>query len=113
MRFGPGGIPEQCEGNTAEGVVCCNELGLDAMELEFVRKVYLSKDAARKLKPISKTYNVKLSSHAPYWINLASKEEIKIKKSYNYILSSAQIIHAAGGKVVVFHAGYYMKRDKK
>ena len=86
MRFGPGGLPE-CASTTEEGVICCHHLGLNALELEFVRGVYLREENAINLKPLAKKYDVKLSAHAPYWINLAAKEKYKIRKDINFKLS--------------------------
>lgn len=110
IRFGLAGIPCSCDGNTEQGIKCCKELGLSAMEIEFVRQVYLSKNDAVRCKQTSEELSIKLSAHAPYWINCCSKEKHKQKKSISYIFDSAKALSYSGGGVVVFHVGFYQGR---
>lgn len=111
VRFGPAGIPVQCSGtSTLEGVRCCRELGLDAMEMEFVRGVRMSKDTADEVGKTAKKLDITLSSHAPYYINFCSKEEQKISNSRRHLFQAAEAIHHARGRITVFHPGYYQKR---
>jgi len=111
VRFGPAGIPIQCEGaSTIEGVECCAELGLDAMEMEFVHGVRMSDEYAKKIGPVAKKHDISLSSHAPYYINLCSKEKQKLANSKRHIIQSARATFLAGGAITVFHPGYYQKR---
>ena len=77
IKFGTAGIPISCDGNTSDGVKRCAELGLKAMEIEFVRSVYLKKDDAIKVGKTASEQKVSLSAHAPYWINCCSKEKKK------------------------------------
>jgi deoxyribonuclease-4 len=113
IRFGPAGIPVQCNGrSTLEGVRCCRELGLDAMEMEFVQGVRL-KVAAREIKKTAEELDIALSSHAPYFINLCSADRKKISISTRNIYEAAKITHAAGGRITVFHPGYYQKLSKE
>lgn len=114
IRFGPAGIPIQCDGNsTLEGVRCCKELGLDAMEMEFVRGVRLKADAAREIKKTAGELDIMLSSHAPYFINFCSTVRDKINTSKRNIYQAAEITHVAGGRITVFHPGYYQKLTKE
>ena len=114
IRFGPAGIPIQCDGkSTLEGVECCHELGLRAMEMEFVRGVRLKKTNAEKIKKISEKLDVMLSSHAPYYVNFCSVEKEKQKTSLRNIYQAAEITHAAGGRITVFHPGYYQKLSRE
>ena len=111
VRFGPAGVPIQCEGSSSiEGIRCCAKLGLTAMEIEFVRGVRMSDDHAKELKPVAKKLDITLSSHAPYYINLCSKEKQKIKNTKRHILQAARATFLAGGTMTVFHPGYYQKR---
>ncbi len=110
VRFGPAGIPIQCKGSsTLEGVRCCREIGLDAMEMEFVHGVRLGEDAAMEVAKTAKKLDISLSSHAPYYVNLCSKEKPKIKNTRRHLLESAKITALAGGKITVFHPGFYQK----
>lgn len=114
LRFGPAGIPIQCEGNsTLEGVKCCKELGLRAMEMEFVRGVKLREKTAAEIKKISEELDVRLSSHAPYYVNFCSTVKEKQNTTLRNIYQAAKITHAAGGRITVFHPGYYQKLSKE
>ncbi|MBN1169718.1 TIM barrel protein [Candidatus Micrarchaeota archaeon] len=110
IRFGPAGIPLQCKGSsTIDGVACCHDLGLDAMEMEFVHGVKLKEESAEEIEKISRKFDISLSSHAPYYINLCSKEDEKIQNSIRHIFESAKITAIAGGRITVFHPGFYQK----
>jgi deoxyribonuclease-4 len=110
ILLGPAGSPEK---STLEGVSKVKELGLDAMEVEFVRGVRMSNELAKKIGELAKRLKVKLSVHAPYYINLCSEEKEKRKASKKRILKSAERAHYLGATHVVFHAGYYGKYDTK
>ncbi len=110
LRLGPAGIPLSCKNcDTLKGIEKVAELGLNAMEVEFVRGITLSPEKARKAGEIAEKLNVKLSVHAPYYINLASQEKEKVKASIKRILDSLQRASAMHANVVVVHAGYYGK----
>jgi len=110
IRFGPAGIPIQCEGSsTLDGVRCCREIGLGAMEMEFVQGVRMSEKSAGEVRAAAKEHDVSLSSHAPYFVNLCSKEPEKLANSERHILSAARITALAGGGITVFHPGFYQK----
>ncbi|MBU1203752.1 MAG: TIM barrel protein [Nanoarchaeota archaeon] len=82
-----------------------------AQEIEFVRQVYMKVDEAMRLGKLCK--GLRLSIHAPYYINLASKEKRKITESKERILRSCEIGHLLGARDIVFHAGYYQGREKE
>lgn len=110
IRFGPAGIPIQCEGHsTIEGIRCCSGLGLEAMEMEFVQGVRMSEQMAAEVKKTASGLGVSLSSHAPYFINLCSDDKMKLANTRRHILSSAKITSIAGGAITVFHPGFYQK----
>ena len=111
VRFGPAGVPIQCDGSsTLDGVKCCAELQLDAMEMEFVQGVRLSEESALEIAAVAKHLDISLSSHAPYFINFCSREASKIELSTRNLLQAARITHAAGGRITVFHPGFYQKQ---
>lgn len=114
LLFGTAGIPIACSssgGKTEDGVRYVRKLGLECMELEFVRSINLDFEKAEKVRKVAEKENVRLSCHAPYYINLNSLEKMKIGASRSRILKSARIAWAAGARSVVFHAGFYMKMD--
>lgn len=110
VRFGPAGIPIQCEGtSTIEGVRCCAKLGLMAMEMEFVHGVRLKEESATEINDVAKGLDISLSSHAPYYVNLCTSEKQKMGNSKRHILQAARITALAGGGITVFHPGFYQK----
>lgn len=111
LRFGTAGIPRKTSGDTSQGIKDVNSLGLASMEIEFVRGVYLKEDKTENIKKIAKENDIKLTCHAPYYINLNTNEPKKYHASINYITKSAKILSLCGGWSVCFHAGYYMKQD--
>ncbi len=113
IRLGPAGIPSACKGSSIEGVSCVKELGLQAMEVEFVRGVKMSLALAKQLGETAKSSDIELSVHAPYFINLASAEKEKIAASKVRILDSLERGAAMGATVVVVHAGYYGNDKEK
>ncbi len=114
IRFGPAGIPIQCKTtSTLDGVLTCKELGLNAMEIEFVRGVRIKEEQANEIKKAAGNVDVKLSSHAPYFINLCSTEEHKILNSKRNIFEAVRATFWCGGTISVFHPGYYQKASPK
>ena len=110
LLFGTAGIPLSTPKKTSvAGIIRVRELGLDAMELEFVRGVKMSIETAQEVRKAAEENNVVLTVHAPYYINLNSDDPAKVRESIDRILQSARIGYIAGAFSVVFHSGYYGK----
>lgn len=93
-----------------------HKLGLDGVELEFTYGVWMTPLQATKIRELNKKLNLKLSIHAPYFINLNSQEKQKIGASRARILKCLEIAHllSNGEKIpVVFHPGFYQKSTKQ
>jgi deoxyribonuclease-4 len=82
-------------------------MGLDCLEIEFVKGIYLGEDSGQNIGEVAKALHVKLSVHAPYYVNLNSAEEGKRLASLERLLSSARIAKTCGAESVIFHPGYY------
>ncbi len=114
LRFGTAGIPLSTpRRSTIDGIKRVKELGLDAMEMEFVRGVNMSPELAKKAKYVAKQNDVVLTAHAPYYINLNANEKEKVEASKLRIIKTAERVSDAGGWSVVFHAGYYLKHPSE
>jgi deoxyribonuclease-4 len=87
--------------------------GLDAAEIEFTYGVWMTKEQAIKIKEANKKLGLRLSIHAPYFINLNSEDKAKIGASRQRILKCLEIGHYLGVKNVVFHAGFYLKDSRE
>jgi len=109
LLFGTAGIPiSTMPLSTIEGVKQIKRLGLSCMEVEFVRGVYLNEEMAREVAKTAAENDVRLSAHAPYYINLNARETRKVKASQQMIFESARIGALCGAESVVFHAGFYL-----
>ncbi len=106
IHLGPAGSPIGVK-TTEEGVKRVADLGLDAMEVQFVRGVRMKVELAREIGKLAKELNVHLSAHAPYYVNLNSQKPETIEKSKEHILKTAEVADALGAKVIAVHAGYY------
>ncbi len=108
LYIGPAGIPLSTKKKTTpEGVRRVAELGLDAMEIEFVRGVRMSPKLAAETRSVARELGVELTVHAPYYVNLLSKDPAKVKASIKRIIDSARTGYLAGAWSVTFHSGYY------
>ena len=112
IKFGPSGIGSVKD--VEETFKEYNEKGIRAAEIPFTYGVFIKKkEDAEKVGNAAKKWNISLSIHAPYWINLNSKESNKIEESKQRILNSCEVGEWMGAKIVVFHAGFYGKDDKE
>lgn len=108
LFFGTAGIPNSTpKPSTLNGLRRVRELGLNAMEIEFVRGVKMSEELALEVRNLAKDLNILLTVHAPYYINLLSSDEVKAQASIKRILESARVGYKAGAWSVTFHSGYY------
>jgi len=108
LSFGTAGIPHSAEKRSSvAGIARVRALGLDAMELEFVRRVAMGEKSARAVCTSARDNRVRLSAHAPYYINLNSKDPEKVKASRERLLKAARVAALCGARNVVFHAAYY------
>lgn len=112
LLFGTAGTPVSSIGtDSLSGIRRVHELGLGCMELEFVRGVKMGEETARKVSFLAEKLDIKLSVHAPYYINLNGDEETRLK-SRERILNSARIGQISGAKGVVVHAGFIQKETR-
>jgi len=112
LFFGTAGTPVSSNGtDSLSGIRRVHELGLGCMELEFVRGVKMGEETARKVAVLANGLGIKLSVHAPYYINLNGTDET-VLKSRERILKSARIGHISGAKSVVVHAGFIQKEPR-
>ncbi|MEW5761183.1 MAG: TIM barrel protein [Candidatus Thermoplasmatota archaeon] len=108
IYLGPAGIPTT-EKTIEGGIKKLNEIGLNAMEVQFVRGVNMNIERAKKISSLAKEYGIKLSAHAPYYINLSSDKAEVRKKSIENILATLKVANSLNADLVVVHAGYYSK----
>lgn len=89
------------------------EMGLDGMELEFVRGVTMNSATQEMVKKMSTELGLVITAHGPYYINLNAQEKPKYYASIKRILDTARVCSICGGYSITFHAAYYMGQDKE
>lgn len=109
LLFGTGGTPHSAKmPSTIDGIERIAELGLGCMEIEFVQGVRMGAGGARLVAEVAARTGVKLSAHAPYFINLNAHELEKIRASQDRILQTARIASLCTAESVAFHPAFYL-----
>jgi len=114
VYIGPAGVPigareRKKSAGTLDGIRYVSEVGLNAMEVEFVQGVRMNREAAQEAGELARELGVRLSVHAPYFINLCSEEAEKVEASIKRLQESLDRGEVMGATVVVFHPAYYGK----
>ena len=109
LLFGTGGTPHSAKSrSTVDGIKRIAELGLGCMEIEFVQGVRMGEAGARLVAETAAKAGVKLSAHAPYFINFNAHELEKIRASQGRLLQTARIASICGAESIVFHPAFYL-----
>ncbi len=110
LLFGTAGNPHSSAPphSTVEGIKRLVELGLDCLEIEFVQGVNIGETSARQIAQVAFNRNIKLSVHAPYYINLNARELETMRASQVRLLKAARAAALCGASDVAFHPGFYM-----
>jgi len=115
IRIGQAGIPLSCKGRTnKDGIVYTKKiLDLDAIEIQFVRGLYvMSEEESDFIKEYAEENDIEIHVHAPYYVNLAGDDE-EINMSFDKIKRSAEMAGRMGAKTVVIHPGFYGENSEK
>ena len=113
--FGTVGTPHSkpsSPGGTVGGVMHIDKLGLNAMEIGWVRSVRVSDKTCAKIKDTGQEHNVALSVHAPYYINLNADDQ-EWPKSRERLMDAARAGYKSGAPDIVFHPGSYFERPPR
>jgi deoxyribonuclease-4 len=109
LLFGTGGVPNSSsDRSTAAGIERVLELGLGCMELEWVQGVKITERTAIETGKLAGEKGIVLSAHAPYALNLNSREPEKIAASKQRILQTARLAYLCGARSIIFHAAFYL-----
>lgn len=108
MRFGPAGYPAAAK--KPEGALeYTRGIGLDALEVEFVRGARIKPERAREIGAKARELDIRLSCHAPYFISFNSDNPETREKSVEWVTSTARAAHELGAYIIVIHAASYGK----
>ncbi|MBS7644138.1 TIM barrel protein [Candidatus Bathyarchaeota archaeon] len=111
-RFGPAGKPPRFKGAMSEIPKFLHEEGLDAFEYQAVRGVRISQNDAKNLGSNGTKYDVWLTLHGPYFINLCGEKAV-VDASKQRLIDSLKAASWMGAHQVVFHPGYYGMRSEQ
>ena len=113
LLFGTAGIPHSTpKPDLLNGIKQVRTLGLDALEIEFVRQIHISSEKAPLVKEEARKNDVTLTCHGQYWVNLNAQDPTTLKQSVQRILDASRRAYAAGAWSICYHLAYYMKQDK-
>ncbi len=107
-RFGPAGNSESFSRlykSTAQAPPWLESLGLNAFEYQCGRGVNLGDETARTLGEVFSAYDIALSLHSPYYINLAAEDEERRGKNLGYLMQSVRAASLMGATRIVVHTG--------
>ena len=80
LLFGTGGTPHSARNRaTVDGIRRIAELGLGCMEIEFVQGVKMGEASAHQVAQAARENGIRLTAHAPYFINFNAREPAKVK----------------------------------
>ncbi len=106
IKFGPAGIGSVKD--AISNLENFHKLGFRVCEIGFTYGAYIKKEKdAVAIGKVAKKLGIFLSIHAPYFVNLNSKEDEKIEASKKRILKCCEVGSWLGAKRVVFHPGFY------
>ena len=109
LLFGTAGIPlSTWPPTTIDGIKRVAQLGLDCMEIEFTQGVYLNETEAKMVNEAAQNISIRLSAHAPYFINFNAHEPRKLRASQGILSKAARTAAICGAKSIVFHTGFYL-----
>jgi len=109
FRFGTVGSPlstPKKPGGSVGAVSRLAELELNALELGWVQSVRVSEQTCADIRATAEAQDVKISVHAPYFINLNATDE-EWPKSRKRLMDAAHFGNLAGATDIIFHPGSY------
>ena len=117
IRFGPSGNSEQFYNDghksSLEAPKWLHDIGLNAYEYSFSLGQFLSDEKAALIKEEAEKYDIKISVHAPYYINFCNPTEQARENNKKFLYNSAHCLKLMGGNHVVFHSGAQMKMTRE
>ena len=109
LRFGTSGIPRSsAKPGTVHGIRRARELGLDHLEMAWVKGVRMSDETADRIAEAASECDLTLTAHAPYYVNLCGVPEI-VGRSLARLVEAGRLGTRCGAQSFCFHAGFYGK----
>lgn len=115
-QFGPAGNSDSFSKKHRSSLAApgwIHELGLDCYEYQCGKGVHVGEESARGIGQAAEQACVRLSLHAPYFINLANPDPEALQKTIGYITSACLAASWMGAGRVIIHSGALMKRQRR
>lgn len=117
VLFGPSGCGDEFVEQGKKGIndvaQWIKEYGLDAYEYSFGHGYQMTLDTAKKAGEKFKNFDIKVSIHAPFYINFANPSEEMYMKTQGYLYTGLKFMRAFGADKMVFHPASCGKMDRK
>jgi len=111
LLFGTAGIPHSTpKPDTLTGIQHVRALGLDAMEVEFVRSIHVSAEKAPLVLEAAQKHHVALTCHGQYFVNLNAQNRTTLQQSRQRILDACRRVSQCGAWSICYHLAYYMSQ---
>lgn len=108
VLFGPSGCGDEFYNDGHKGLLevpqWVKNYGLDAYEYSFGHGYQMSNELARQAGVLFQENDIKLSLHAPFYINFANPDEEMFEKTKGYINTGIKFLRAFGADRLIFHA---------
>ncbi|MBV8257299.1 MAG: TIM barrel protein, partial [Actinobacteria bacterium] len=112
LRYGPSGLPEAAGFEEACALLAAQ--GYRACEFGFAGGFWLDYEEAPKLKAAADAHDVALSVHAPLAAFMGHADRgKKFKMALGMLDHTAGLAKAAGARLIVFHPGFWLGRDRE
>jgi deoxyribonuclease-4 len=112
LLFGTGGVPDSApDRDTVSALRFLRRLGLDSLELEFVRGTFPGEAKSREIAEAARETGIRLTAHGPYFINLNSADPEKVIASRTRIFKTACIGSLCGAESITFHPAFMHQDD--
>ena len=118
VLFGPSGCGDEFYQDGHKGILEVAEWiknkGLDAYEYSFGHGYQMSSEMATKAGEKFQEHDIKVSLHAPFYINFANPDEEMFAKTLGYIHTGIKFLRVFGADRLIFHPASCGKltRDK-
>ena len=113
LRFAVAGAPLSTPGpgGSLKGLVRAHELGINAMELEWVQSVPVNPERMKEIRELAKKLDITLTVHAPYYVNLNSPDRVKLLASIKRVTDALSMAEIAGARSVCVHAAFNLGQE--
>ncbi|MCQ2564526.1 MAG: TIM barrel protein [Clostridia bacterium] len=109
VRFGPAGndVKFYAEGNqsSVDAPRWLAGIGLNAYEISFGRGIRMTDKTAQIIGKQAELYDVRISVHAPYYINLGSMNKDVVARSKANMKEGIALAKSVGVNRIIFHPG--------